>query len=401
MKAQRIRKVLWLTNAALVAGVLAVGALLVLNKPAEAKAAPEWATKALTAYKDKTPVQRLKPAVEKSEIEDVFLKPDWKELPYFPFVGPKIPPPRPKEAAVVEQPKGPTGLEAIGRVRMLMYRPPARPGEPASGSAIGWEFSGGETKTGVFGPGDFIVLGDQRKRFKLVDVLQPDRKVARWVLVYDVYDDPQGSPVSRGELVHDNEPKENADILRRPGGPTKPAAGAPGAAPGASVSEPAGVKPPASGSGVVVVGRETPKVPSGSSSASDWRAEVRETGPGRRAVTFDDATFERFKGQDIEKILENVRTDEYEGPGVKGLRITPVGDTSIADKLTLMRGDILVSIDGRPTPNRDAAVRAARAVSPDAARVSVEIDRNGQRLTYDVDPRDPKTRRAAAVAAGR
>jgi hypothetical protein len=409
MKAQRLRKTLWLVNAALVAGVIGVAAMLVLNKPSEAKAAPDWATKALAEFNTKQPVQRLKPGVEKKDIEDVFLKPEWKDLPYFPFVGPRIPAPRPKESAVVEQVKGPTGLEAIGKVKVMMYRPPQRAGEPASASSITFEFNTGtpdKPQTGVFGPGEFVVQKGQRERFKLVDVLHPDPNVSRWKLVYDVYDDPAGKAVSRGELLVDNEPKPDGRVLRRPGDlaqaptGTAPAPGAPGATP-ATPTAPLATAPGGT-PGVTVVGSDAPAAaPTGSSSGADWGPEIRETGPGRRSVTITDATIERFKGQDIEKVMENIRTEEYDKDGVKGLRLTPVGDTSVADKLTLKRGDVLISIDGKPTPNRDAAIRVARGVSPEATRVSVEIDRDGQRITYDVDPRDPKTRRAAAGAANR
>ena len=47
------------------------------------------------------------------------------------------------------------------------------------------------------------------------------------------------------------------------------------------------------------------------------------------------------------------------------------------------------------------AIRIARGIPPETARVNVVLDRDGERLTYEVDPRDPKTRRAAATIAPR
>lgn len=122
---------------------------------------------------------------------------------------------------------------------------------------------------------------------------------------------------------------------------------------------------------------------------------------GRKEVTFDDDAFTALKDKSVEKLIEDVRTEPYDRGGVRGLQIFPTGGGGVADKLDIKRGDILISINGQPIASRDDALRVARAIPPETARVAVVIDSDGERITYDVDPRDPKTRRAAAAAAPR
>ena len=87
MKAQRIRRALWIANLAVGACVVTVGALAVLQAPAQASTA--WAEQALADYKVRQPEKIMQAAVESQDITTVFLNEAWKER-WFPFTGPRI-----------------------------------------------------------------------------------------------------------------------------------------------------------------------------------------------------------------------------------------------------------------------------------------------------------------------
>lgn len=394
MKAQRFRKLLWTLNLALGAGVAGVGALLVLDKPVEADL--KFVSEALSDYKTKSPQKLLQPALKEEDVKQVLLKPEWKDLPYYPFVGPKPPPKKEKVVAPTDAPKGPTGLETIGRVLVMMYVPPEGGQKQAKGSSVLWQF--GDKKTLSVSPGKFVAQKGQPERFKLVDVVQVTD--SSYKLLYEVYDDPAGKPSSTGELVYDNTPKPSDRITGgTPPAPPKdaPAAGA-GAATAAAPAGPAapGGKP----TGYTVVGPEGAPAPAGGAAASkEWRASVSATSANRRRMEFDEGAFNHLKGKTVDQVLENVRTEEYNRGGVQGLQIFPAGDTSMAERFDVRRGDILIAINGQPTKTRADAVRVAQALPPDTSLVTIEVDRDGKRIFYDVDPRDPKVRRAAAGIA--
>ena len=398
MKAQRIRKVLWIGSLAVGAGVVGVGALVLLDKPAAAQTTAPWAEEALTRYKALKPKELLPPSVDKSELEVVFLNEAWKDR-WFPFTGPRIPAPVPKVEALVEVEKGPTGLEAIGRVRALVYLPPARVGEPAKNSIVFWEF--GDKKSEEFAPGEFIVLKGQKERFKLLDVVRIEPGRSRWKIMYEVYDDPAGKPVSTGELIHDAEPKFDPEgPIRYPKKP-EPAPVA-SASPSASGTAPATSGPAATGSTspVIVVGSQTPGVAGAAARlADDFKLDIREIAPRRKRIEFGEAAYNALKGKNVEQLLEDVRTEPYNKGGVQGLAVFPQGAGSVAEKFDIKRQDILISINSQPVRSRDDVIRIARGLPADTALVTVELDRDGRRLTYEVDPRDPKTRRAAATIA--
>ena len=86
--------------------------------------------------------------------------------------------------------------------------------------------------------------------------------------------------------------------------------------------------------------------------------------------------------------------------GRQGLEILDGGEVPL-DRFSLKRGDVIVSLEDQPTPDKEAVLRVARTISPDASRVTVGVERNGRELTFVVDPRDAKTRRRMAQAAER
>lgn len=398
MKAQRIRKLLWAVNLALGAGVAGVGALVLLDKPAEAKGAPPWVQQALEAYNQKTPQVVLAPAVAKDEIEKVILRPEWRSLPYYPYAGPPIPAKVDAPTGPTQAPKGPEGLEAIGRVFTLIYSPRREGQSAAVDTGVLWKFTDGRTRT--FSPGEFIVQKDQRERFRLTDVVPVDDSGVRYRLLYEVYDDPKGQPVSKGELVFDNMPKDSRDILQMPG-ETKPA---PAPAP-ASAGSSGGAQPSAAPAvvgprtGYTEVGPGQPEGASSSGTSKEWRARVEATSSNRRRMQFDSGAYEFLRGKNVDQVLENVRTEEYNKGGVQGVQMFPVGEAGLAERFDVRRGDILIAINGQPVKTRADAIRVAQALPKDTKLVTVEIDRDGKRLFYDIDPSDPKARREAAGLA--
>ncbi len=394
MKAQRIRKLLWGANLALGAGVAGVAALVLFDRPVEAKAAPAWATQALESYKKLVPEKVLQPAVEKDEIEKLILKPEWRGLPYYPYAGPPIPAKVEAPTGPTEAPKGPEGLEAIGSVYMLIFSPRRAGQTVASDTSVLWKFKDGKTR--AISPGEFFVQKDQKGRFRLTDVVPLDADLQRLKLLYEVYDDPAGKPVSTGELIFDNTPKDTRDIVTLPGD-RKPKAPEPAPAPSGGAAGARSATVPAGGGngGYTVVGPENPGGASGSAS-KEWRAEVRAVSANRRQMSFDQGAYDYLRGKTVEQVLENVRTEDYNKNGVQGVALFPVGDTSLADRFDVRRNDILIAINGQPARTRADAIRIAQALPKDTTLVTVEIDRDGKRLFYDIDPRDPKARRAAA-----
>lgn len=385
MKAQKIRRALWLLSLAAGAGVAVVAVRAALYEAPAAQASTAWADEALKEYRQRQPARIVQAAVKVEDVQSVFLNPEWKER-WFPYTGPRIPPKAEPIKAEAEAPKGPTGLEAIGRVRMLLYRPAT-----AGGSIVTWEFT--DKRSEAFKLGQFITAKGQPGRFKLVDVVRVEAGKARWNLVYEVYDDPKGKPVNTGQLLYDAEPKARTDgpirIQRKPDA---------SAAPGASQAA-AGTPPPGPGS-VTVVGGTNASAP-GTPSTRAWKPTVTDLGRGRRRIELDDDAFAALGDKSVEKLIEDVRTEPFNEGGVRGLRVFPQGAGALADKFDVRRGDVLVSINGQAVASRDDAIRIARSVPRDASSVTVVLDRDGERLTYEVDPRDPKTRRAAAAVAPR
>jgi hypothetical protein len=390
MKPQRIRRTLWIANLLLGAAVVAVGAMAILYEAPKAQASSAWADKAVEAYDARKPEKVMQAAVNSEDLLSVFLNEAWKDR-WFPFTGPRIPPKAEPVKVDVEAPKGPTGLEAIGRVRLLLYRP-----KSSGGSIVFWEFA--DKKSDEFLPNQFIHQKGQPERFKLIDVVRIEPGRSRWKILYEVYDDPKGKPVSQGELILDTEPTLDPEGPIRP--PKRPRPEGPAGPPGQPPS-PSGPKPPTGGepkgplapSDVVVVG--------GAGGASDWKPTVRDLGRGRKEVSLTDEAYAALKDKSVEKIIEDVRTEPYDRGGVRGLQVFPTGSGAVADKFDVKRGDVLISINGQPVGTRDDAIRIARGIPPETSRVSVVLDRDGERITYEVDPRDPKTRRAAASVAPR
>jgi hypothetical protein len=389
MKAQKIRKTFWLVSLILGLGVAGVGALVVLTKPAEAKDVVTRARAVMEEYKTKQPVKVLQASVKEEDLKKEILRPDWKGLPYYPYAGPRIPAPTPtkvEEKVVVE---GPKDLAAIGRVSMLLFTPPPEGESVAKDTVVFWEFSSDKKKI-AFVPGEFIRPNDKTpERFKLIDVVRITPDISRFRLVYDIFEDANDKTKSRrAELLYDGEPKiDEKDIKILPElrpKPVEPVAAAAG-----------GTKPAAGTTGTAATTPAEPEAVATSTDPGGWKPEIKTVNSGRRDVQFDEATFKHWKGKKIEDVLENVRTENYDKNGVQGVQIFPLDGNDMAAKFDIRRHDVLVSINGQAVKSKDDAIRVGRSIPPDSDRVTVVIDRDGRQITYNVDPRDPKARRAA------
>jgi hypothetical protein len=372
--------------------VAAVGALVLMTKPAEAKDVVARARAVMDEYKTKQPVKVLQASVKEEDLKKEILRPDWKgPPPYYPYAGPKIPAPEVKQAVKPVVEEGPKDLAAIGRVSMLLFTPPPAGETVAKDTVVFWEFSADKKKV-AFIPGEAIRPNKESpERFVLVDVVRISPDVSRFRLVYDVYDDPKDkTKVRRAELVYDGVAKPTAaekkilpELEEKPVEPT-PAV--------------AGTKPAAAGTttGTAAATPAEPE-PTASNDPKAWKPEITTVNSGRRDVRFDEATFRHWKGKKIEEVLENVRTENYNKNGVQGIQIFPLDGNDMAQKFDVKRGDVLVSINGQGVKSKDDAIRIGRSIPPDTDRVTVVIDRDGRQITYNVDPRDPKNRRAAGA----
>jgi len=407
MRAHALRRVLWFLCLLCVAGAVGVGAWYMTEvKPALAKApfpkngkVPEkWQDidKAFTKRMRETSGTVLRPAVDLDTFTSL-LKRDYSDRihPHFVFTGPMPPevkPPPPPEETIVK-PKI-VGLAKLGAIKFAFYQS----GEGTQGT-VAFEFKGGDTKYLRFGqpfgkkgqtrPGDnndplpytFLkskVLGPRHVEFtySMADPTAPDADPE--ILTIE-WDGKKKVDPATSNIIRVKEPEVPA--AEEEGTEREATAGNPSAQP--------------------VETQPTVSTPADQLTMADLEPEIERVNSRRFNVGFDDNTVNFFRGRNAEKMLEQVKTSERTLPsGESGVEIVDSGETP-ADKLGIKRGDVIVSINGVATPNREAILRVARTFNENTTRVTVVVDRNGRKITYNVDPRDPKTRRAAAQAAAR
>jgi hypothetical protein len=396
MKAQKLRRTFWLASLLLGAGVAGVAALIVLTKPAEAKDAVTSARQAMANYTKLQPRKILEAPVKEEDLKREILRPDWKPLPYYPYAGPRIPAPKAPEVVETRKEEGPKDLAATGRVATLIYDPPNDGQQVAVDTVLFWEFT--DKKKLAFVPGEYIKASKTAPdRFLLVDVEREAPGVSRFRILYDVVEVPgDASKNRRAELIYDAEPKiTDADEKIMPGSRKLAAPPAPPTPPAdGTTPAPAGAAPATTG--VTPAAPVEPAPAATASDPDDWKPTIKTVSSGRRDIEFDENTFKKWKGKKIEDVLENVRTENYDKGGVQGVQIFPLDGNDMAAKFDIRRHDILISINGQGVKSKDDAIRVARTIPPDTDRVTVVIDRDGRQITYNVDPRDPKNRRAAA-----
>ena len=394
MKAQRIRKGLWFASLVLGAGVIGLGALYVLQKPAEASELKKKGQEKYDEYQKKSPVPVLEPPVKQSDLEAYIRRPEWKGAGgvtrYYPYAGPKVP--APEQAKPVEAPKdeGPKDLEAAGRVFLIIYVPPKKGETIAKDSVVFFEFNGEKPKRSPFSPGEGVQADEKAPvRFLLTNVVPEGTK---YHVLYDVKDASDPSKLRHADLVWDSEPPRDSKLDSIMPLPKPPAP--PDGVTAASGAKATGLAPTPAGPEVVA---PTPAP----SKAGDWAPQVTVKSANERIYEFTDETVKRFVGKKpdevMNEVLKNVRTEVYDKGGVKGIAVFPAENDEMAQKFDVKRGDVLISVNGTPVHSKDDIIRLAKGMPQDTSRVTAVIERNGRQITYVVDPRDPKTRRAAAM----
>ncbi len=404
MKAHATRRSLWLLNVLLMAGVVGVGAWYALDVRKAVAAAPvpdkrtrkppkKWVEidKDFRKQINEARTDVVKSPVDRKRLEAVLLNPDFPKMlpPHFIFTGPRPsgifkPPP----TDVVEE-NLPTGLDKEGRITWMIFA--------GDDSTIAFRFNGAEADK-YFNIGKFVkTQADGFDRFKLVSAEQVES--GYYKVHYEVYDRGKEEPVNKLILEYDRRPKvdpEGGVIRAKP----KPApAPTPEATPGGTPVATGPDGPGPKGPEVVVIGGGDPQsVPE--VRIEDLKPEVVRRSANVIDINFDDNSANYFKGRTAEKLVESVKTRVRELPGGQsGVEIMDSGEAPI-DKFNIKRGDVIVSINGMMTPDRESIIRVAKSIPETTTRVSIVVDRNGRKLTFNVDPRDPKTRRRAAQIGG-
>jgi hypothetical protein len=403
MKAHATRRSLWLLNVLLMAGVVGVGAWYALDVRKAVAAAPvpdkrtrkppkKWVDINSAFNKEIRDARTfdVKPPVDRERLESVLLNPQFPKMlpPHFIFTGP--PPSGIFETAKPDVPVEnlPTGLDKEGAITWMIYA--------GNDSTIAFRFKGAEADK-YFSIGQYVKpKADGFNRFKLVSAEQVES--GYYKVHYEVYDRGKDEPVNKLTLDYDRRPKANPDGVIRAKPKPEPAAtptgdGTPGGAPG-EASAGGGTKPPQP----VVIGGDPQPVPE--VRIQDLKPEIVRRSANVIDINFDDNSANYFKGRTAEKLVESVKTRVRELPGGQsGVEVLDAGEAPI-DKFNIKRGDVIVSINGMPTPDRESIIRVAKSIPETTTRVSVVVDRNGRKLTFNVDPRDPKTRRRAAQIGG-
>jgi hypothetical protein len=390
MRAQSVRKTIGILNVVVVLGIAGAAVWYVTKvKPAlaggvKAKAWLDTSYKEYEVAKRNTAPAEIYPLTE-AELEQIRRRDLQTEAGVWSYVGP-VPVPLPKKETVkANEPPPPEGLDALGKLYTAIVGGGERP------STIAWRFN--SNKIGYFGEGEFVVENEKtdKKRFKLIDVLQPDRSKEIVTLVYDVYDDPAKDPVEKGkkggpyDLSRKVDPKKQHIVESRPAGTGGPAAtaaaGGPAGAAGTAPT-PTPVVGPAGVSAVPV-------------RVEDLKPVIRRQG-NDTYIEFDEAAYEGYRNVTVEEVLTKVRTEDVVDSRTgqrTGVRIADTG--GVAASFDVQRGDILKSINGVRVTSRDEAVRVVKGLPKETTTVSVVIERNGIDRSYVVDPRDPKVRAAA------
>lgn len=407
MKAQSWRKVLNLTNSALVLGILAAGAFWFTKvRPVSADAArpPKWTGEAFGQYQLNAKGVRSQAIwpVNAEQIKqltrpDDLMNPIEKGGPYvWPYIGPVPPARKTVEKPVdVTAPPPPSGLEVLGKPVILFS-------DPTGAVVVTWLFKDSPaTKGGVtIARGDpFITAEEKAKReqanrearerggadeaaldvalkkgrFKLEDGWHvpgetgADRKV---MVVYGVYDEATDKRLSidfKEFVLASDAPK--VDI----GGGSAVTTGAAGATPRPSTPD-LGVAPP----------------------LKDVRVVVQQTSASSRRIEADETVYRYLKYTNPDALLDDVKTEDAKDAQGRpaGVKVSGINPGSFASQFDVKPGDVLKSINGTPVHSRSEAVTVVKGLPKDIANVQIVIERNGRQLTYDVDPRDPKVRGA-------
>jgi hypothetical protein len=391
MKPQALRKTLWIASGLLAAGVAGVVGWYALKvRPARAAPSKEvasWLDRAVKAYH----AEPIRPQVVHPVDEKELLAITRPDLPRIggkkvgAFVGPVPPDPQP-EAEKPTVAAGPKGLAEVGRPVMVMVVPP----RPAT---FLWEHANDPKRRDVFRVGDVVPKDGRFKVVEVTPVEDPATGSRRFKFVYEYEESP--GKTKRDEVVFDTKPTD-AEPTSIKTVPAPAAAGSEGTG-GVDAVRPVSRAPeagPDAAAGTDVAPVAAVPVPEERPSAVKLHRE--RVGAATRFSFETRASYERY-ARDLESNLSQVKTeDALDADGrPRGVRITGgVGPGTLAEEFEIRPGDILVSINKRPVHSRNDVASILRSLK-DVATIEVVIERNARQLFYQVDPRDPDTRRNA------
>ncbi len=363
MRAHRTRKAVWLSNIPLSLALLGIAAWYLADVGPAVSAvvdAPRQDPGAVVndVVRDfdrdvrNTSAASLLPPVVGDELEETYWPRHFLEMVpvHWPLSG-SPPSNQRREAPPPDRPRS-FELTAYGVAAMVFHDPPL-------GGTVTFHFRGGK-KTAVILVGESLTLADG-VRAELVSIREIEE---------DLYDTLWRGIQRDGTSTLDTVSVDGRKVLL-PTDPVRP-------------SDPGAIAVPAD--------------------ATPERTSVHRIGHrrvpvagGRTRIEFNDGAAEWVRSGAARKALESIKTaiaKDAEGR-VLGIRIVDFGEAPL-DRLALERGDTVVSIDGQPVASRADVVRIAQALSPETESVEVVVDRYGRRITFDVDPRDAKTRRRMA-----
>ncbi|MDJ0973616.1 MAG: hypothetical protein QNJ98_04085 [Planctomycetota bacterium] len=346
MRAHRARRTIWILNLVLGTPLCLLAAGLAVEAAAEARAAPgadqrlpaaRHAVRGLDrALRDATAV-RLGASVANERVDRVFHVAD--DEVWIPFSGPVQPPPPPPPPR--EEPTTPA-LEDHGRAQIVMWGPGV--------AQLTFRFNAGGAA--IVKAGEWLEVPGTSLRFRLVRIERTADD--RFRIVYVT----AGSEAEQAFIV-------STRREARPGDPIRP---------------------------VGPIGAERPAVPDPRAAApaapSEGRLEIQVVEQGsRRIVRMGPQAFEQLRGPAGERLLQEVKTREVRLPGGgAGVQLRWIGEkATVLHKVKLANGDVLISVNGTPTPTRGTLMELVRGLPEGTRRVTVEVDRNSRRLRYEIE----------------
>ncbi len=353
-----LRRVLAWCNAALCLGVVAVAVNYTLHvRPAVAADLTSGPHVPRDARRTATPAWRPVAPVSLAHLDSVFFKPGFRErrTPHWPFTGPMMQPETP--LANTPERQAPRGLEALGHIEMVVA------------DVLSFVFKDGRMVPYRVGE----VIRSDGPGFRLTAIRRIGR--GRYEIVYAIV-----SEAGEHRLLFDAEAK----IEGRSGlDPVDP-------------DDPDGPVRLRVGPPVMEEGPAPETKPAGGPAWRTLKVRVAKTPVGVHEVSLDVASWEMLRRHGRKALAESVRTtpvaDAVTGAPV-GLRLA-FDQPELAEAFQIKRGDVLVSVNGRPVHTR-ADLLALADTLEEGELVTVVIDRNGKRITYRVDPRDPRVVRGA------
>ena len=256
-----------------------------------------------------------------------------------------------------DTPDGPAGLESLGKVIAIYY---AQPGE----TLILFDFHESE-RNRTFGIGEFIRADAQApKQFKLTKVVYLEERC--YDLYYSVHGEDATTPLREG-ILHIGKPdrETHSSFL----GPVE------------DDDEPASAP-------------DTPK-----RARTEFTPTVRRhpTRKNTYEVLLDERTYDGLRGQAASRIAGSIKTEtavDTETGRAYGLRIAGIAPGSPVSAFQIKKGDVLISLNGRPVLSRSDALNILDTLGEDPI-VTVVLERHGKLVTYLDDTRDPRERRKA------